>query len=75
LLGIELRTSGRTVSALNFWAISPAPDALINTFFIHASTGPGELELSQNRKMEPQATTAPPDWLRDRQSPTSHLNF
>ena len=25
LLGIELRTSGRAVSALNLWAISPAP--------------------------------------------------
>jgi hypothetical protein len=25
LLGIELRTSGRTASALNLWAISPAP--------------------------------------------------
>jgi hypothetical protein len=29
LLGIELRTSGRAVSALNHWAISPAP----NIFF------------------------------------------
>jgi hypothetical protein len=26
LLGIELRTSGRAVSALNLWAISPAPN-------------------------------------------------
>ena len=25
LLGIEFRSSGRTVSALNFWAISPGP--------------------------------------------------
>jgi hypothetical protein len=30
LLGIELRTSGRAVSALNLWAISPAQYA---TFF------------------------------------------
>lgn len=50
-------------------------DVLTNTFFSHASAGPGELELAQNRKMGPQATTVPPDWLRDRQSPNSHLNF
>jgi hypothetical protein len=32
LLGIELRTSGRAVSALNHWAISPAQ--IIYSFFI-----------------------------------------
>jgi hypothetical protein len=30
LLGIELRTSGRAVSALNLWAISPAAYAAFN---------------------------------------------
>lgn len=29
LLGIELRTSGRAVSALNCWAISPAPRLIV----------------------------------------------
>jgi hypothetical protein len=28
LLGIELRTSGRAVGALNRWAISPAPETV-----------------------------------------------
>jgi hypothetical protein len=35
LLGIELRTSGRTVSALNRWAISPAPSEVCNDAFIN----------------------------------------
>jgi hypothetical protein len=42
LLGIELRTSGSTVSALNPWAISPAPLYFFLTkpvaFFLHGSS-------------------------------------
>jgi hypothetical protein len=34
LLGIELRTFGRAVSALNCWAISPAPNLFILTWTI-----------------------------------------
>jgi hypothetical protein len=37
LLGIELRTSGRAVSALNCWAISPAPQ---QTFLMYSSNLP-----------------------------------
>jgi hypothetical protein len=31
LLGIELRTSGRALSGLNYWAISPALHVFFNT--------------------------------------------
>ena len=34
LLGVELRTSGRAVSALNRWAISPAQHVLISFLYI-----------------------------------------
>ena len=33
LLGIELRTSGRALGALNLWAISPAPESGLLTKF------------------------------------------
>ena len=39
LLGIELRTSGRTVSALNRWAISPSPTLNSFQFVLKALTG------------------------------------
>jgi len=45
LLGFELRTSGRTVSALNHWAISPA---LVELFLMAALVLPSRLTGKRN---------------------------
>jgi len=50
LLGIELRTSGRAVSALNHWAIAPSPhgDILFSTS-ANAANAQEEAELTSAR--------------------------
>ena len=63
--GIELRTSGRAVSALNLWATSPAPvkmflkdcTMLWNTVFVLGSLLSTLHKLQLSEKREPQLKT------------------
>ena len=64
LLGIELRTSGRAVSALSLWAISPAP---VPSYYVWVWGQPGLQEtVSDNRKSTGSPNIPPNSMLHER---------
>jgi hypothetical protein len=67
LLGIELRTSGRAVGALNHWAISPAPLQIFYAKFWHTLEKPQALGCSKHYNV--------PIWLWQQNLRASYMSF